>query len=375
MEWLLHGVHYVVSFALIISVIVFIHEFGHYFIAKLCGVKIETFSIGFGREIFGKNDRSGTRWKFSLLPLGGYVKMYGDEGAASTPDNDKLEQMTDAQKKISFHFKPLWQKALIVVAGPAANFILTIGIITYFLYSGGMASTDPVVGEIIPDTPAAAAGLRAGDRIVKLDDTLIKTFADIPSYIATNLGTPVEMTIQRGTNTKTLTLTPIEFEEKDMLGNKVKRPLIGISSQKMEKLDLSFPQAIAEATSRTYELCTMSLKFMGQMVVGDRSAKDLKGPLGIAEMSGQVTQSGDHWQETMKMILWFIAMLSANLGLVNLLPIPMLDGGHLVYYAIEAAQGKPLALKFQEYSFKLGFALIASLMAFTLFNDMRNLLF
>jgi regulator of sigma E protease len=375
MEWLLQGVHYVLSFALIISVIVFIHEFGHYFVAKLCGVKIETFSIGFGRELFGRYDRSGTRWKFSLLPLGGYVKMYGDEGAASTPDNDKLEAMSEQEKRISFHYKPLWQKALIVVAGPASNFILTIGIITYFLYSGGMASTEPVVGKVMKDTPAAAAGLKAGDRVLKVDDEIIETFADIPAVIATNLGTPVTLTIERKGETQTLTITPIEFEDKDMVGNVVKRPLIGISSKKMERQNLSFPQAISEATARTYQLCTMSLKFMGQMMVGDRSAKDLKGPVGIAELSGQVTQSGDTWQETVRMILWFIAMLSANLGLINLLPIPMLDGGHLAYYAIEAAQGKPLAKKFQEYSFKVGFALVASLMAFTLFNDMRNLLF
>lgn len=375
MEFLLQGVHYLLSFALIISVIVFIHEFGHYAVAKLCGVKIEVFSIGFGRELFGRYDRSGTRWKFSLLPLGGYVKMYGDEGAASTPDADKLKAMSEQEKNISFHYKPLWQKALIVAAGPAANFILTIGIITYFLYSGGMASTDPVVGKVMKDTPAAAAGLKAGDRVIKVDDEIIKTFNDIPAAIATNLGTPVQLTIERKGETQTLTITPIEFEDKDMVGNVVKRPLIGISSQKMERLNLSFPQAIAEATARTYQMCEMSLKFMGQMIMGDRSAKDLKGPVGIAELSGQVTKSGDTWEETARMILWFIAMLSANLGLVNLLPIPMLDGGHLAYYAIEAAQGKPLARKFQEYSFKFGFGLIACLMAFTIFNDMRNLLF
>ncbi len=375
MELLLTGLHYALSFIVILSVIVFIHEFGHYFVARLCGVRIETFSIGFGREIYGFNDQAGTRWKFSMWPLGGYVKMFGDEGAASTPDNDHIEEMSESERRVSFHCKSLWQKALIVAAGPAANFILTIGIMTFFLYTSGVSSTEPVIGEVMPDTPAAEAGLQPGDRIVQVDGQDIDAFSDIPTLIATNLGTPLELTIERNSAAQSLTITPIEHSDTDALGNEVTRPLIGIKSQQMTLQELSLPHAVWMATERTYALCELSLQFLWQMISGQREADDLKGPVGIAQMSGQVTQSGDTTAETARMILWFIAMLSANLGLVNLLPIPLLDGGHLAYYGIEALQGRPMAQKFQEFGFKLGFILIGSLMAFTLYNDLRQILF
>lgn len=374
MEFLTNGIHHTLSFVLILSIIVFIHEFGHYIIAKWCGVGIETFSIGFGKELFGFNDRSGTRWKFSMLPFGGYVKMFGDQGAASTPDDDKLDHMSEDEKNKSFHFKALWQKALIVVAGPAANFILTISILTYFLYTTGISSTEPIIGEIIDDTPAQEAGLKEGDRIVRVDGEEVEVFGDIPNLIATNLGTPVLLDIVRDGEDLSLTITPISYDDKDALGNPVKRPLIGFRSQKLTVTDVSFPEAIWQATGRTYDLCAMSLRFLGQMVTGQRSADDLKGPVGIAKLSGQVTQSGDSISETVRMILWFIAMLSANLGLINLFPIPMLDGGHLMYYGLEAVSGKPVAKKFQEFGFRIGFLLIASLMVFTLYNDIRQIL-
>lgn len=373
MELISTGIHYFLSFVLILSVIVFIHEFGHYIVAKWCGVKIETFSIGFGHELFGFNDRSGTRWKFSTLPFGGYVKMFGDEGAASTPDLETIDKMPETDKHRSFHFKPLWQKALIVAAGPLANFILTITIITYFLYTVGIASTAPIVGEVLPDTPAQEAGLKTGDFILKIDDIKISTFGDIPNAIITNLGAPVELLILRDEKERTISLIPKAMEDEDVLGNKVQRPYIGIKSKKMTLQDFTITEAIAEAVKRTYELCATSLRFMWQMVNGDRPAKDLKGPVGIAQMSGQVTQSGDTIGETARMILWFIAMLSANLGLINLLPIPLLDGGHLMYYTIEGLSGRPLAVKFQEYGFRFGFLLIAALMAFTLYNDIRQI--
>jgi regulator of sigma E protease len=181
--------------------------------------------------------------------------------------------------------------------------------------------------------------------------------------------------VKRKEEDLTLSITPMAFEDKDALGNMVKRPLIGIKSKTLTRKDFTFPQALGEAVSRTYTMCELSLKFMGQMITGKRSADDLKGPVGIAQMSGQVTQSGENLSETIHMILWFIAMLSANLGLINLLPVPLLDGGHLMYYAVEAVSGKPMARRFQEYGFRLGFILIASLMAFTLFNDIRQIFF
>ncbi len=373
MEPIAHVLHYIISFALVISVIVFIHEFGHFIIARLCGVKVETFSIGFGRELVGRTDRHGTRWRISLWPVGGYVKMFGDAGAASTPDERQLNEMTPEEKAVSFHFKPLWAKAAVVVAGPASNFLLAIAVFTYFIFTVGISSTQPIVGEVMPDTPAATAGLKTGDRVLKVDAREMHDFNDIPDAIMTNLGTPVVLTIRRGEKTFTKSLTPISFADKDALGNAVKRPLLGIRSQQITYKDVTLPQAIALSTERTYDMCATSLRVLGQMITGKRSTEELKGPLGIAKLSGEVTSSGDTLGETVRMFLWFVALLSVNLGLVNLLPIPMLDGGHLAFYGLEALRGRPLAEKFQEYSFRFGFAVIACLMALSVFNDVKQM--
>ncbi len=373
MEFAALALHYAWSFIVIISVIVFIHEFGHYIVAKWCGVKIEAFSIGFGKEIYGWNDKSGTRWKISLLPFGGYVKMYGDAGAASTADKDKIEQMSDEERQGSFHFKPLWQKALIVAAGPAANFILTIAVFTYLIFSSGLQSTEPVVGGVMPESAAEEAGLQSGDRIVTIDGKAMESFSDISTAIALNLGDAVEIILLRNEEEVNVSLTPRHVDDVDALGNPITRPLIGIQSQEVTWEDVSVVQALGISVERTYEICELTLHSIGQIITGERSAKELKGPLGIAKLSGQVTQSGESTGETLRTILWFIAMLSANLGLINLLPIPLLDGGHLLYYAVEGAQGRPVAEKVQEYGFRFGFAVIITLMAFTVFNDIRQI--
>ena len=374
MHYLFSALHYGISFALVISVIVFIHEFGHFIVARLCGVKVEVFSIGFGRELVGRTDRHGTRWRVSLWPVGGYVKMFGDAGAASTPDESQLNEMTPEEKAVSFHFKPLWAKAAVVVAGPASNFLLAIAVFTYFIFTVGLSSTQPIVGEVMPDTPAATAGLKAGDKVLKVDDRAMHDFNDIPDAIMTNIGTPVQLTIQRAGKVFTKTLTPIQYDDKDALGNAVKRPLLGIRSQQITYKDVTLPQAIGLSTERTYDMCATSLRVLGQMISGKRSTDELKGPLGIAKLSGEVTSSGDTLGETVRMFLWFVALLSVNLGLVNLLPIPMLDGGHLAFYGLEALRGRPMAEKFQEYSFRFGFVLIACLMALSVFNDVKHMI-
>jgi len=375
MELLGNIFHYAWSFALIISVIVFVHEYGHFIVARWCGVKIETFSIGFGHEIIGRTDKHGTRWKIALFPLGGYVKMAGDASAASTPDHEALNAMSEAERKESLHHKSLWQKSLIVAAGPAANFLLTIGVLTYFIYTVGIASTQPIIGEVMPKTPAASAGLKAGDRIVAIDGKQMRRFNDIPETLITNLYTPVELTVQRGKKEMKLKITPIEYAEKDMTGNIEKRPLIGIRSKKMTRENVSFAQAVWHATEKTYDMCVTNLHALGQIITGERSARALTGTLGIAKLSGDITQQGETPRETLMTILWFIAVLSAGIGLVNLFPLPMLDGGHLVFYALEAVTGKPLPEKFTEYSYRFGFAVIIMLMAFTLFNDVRKIFF
>lgn len=374
MDSLLTILHSALSFAVIIGIIVIIHEGGHFLVARLCGVKVEVFSIGFGREIAGFNDRRGTRWKLSALPLGGYVKMFGDAGAASNADHDKLGAMTQEERNVSFHYKPLWRKALIVVAGPVANFILTIAVFTYLIYAVGISSTKPIVGEVLPNTPAASAGLEKDDIILKVDNRKIRYFNDIIDSITYNTGTPVVITFERHGEQLQKTLTPTHFDDKDALNNDYKRPMLGIRSVRMTYENVSFPQAIALSIEKTYDLCEGSLRAMGQMISGDRSTRELKGTLGIAKLSGDVTRQGKTFSETFHMVLWFIALISANLGMVNLFPIPMLDGGHLAFYCIEAVRGRPLADKFQEYSLRFGVAVIACLMAFTLFNDVRNML-
>lgn len=368
MEVLSHLLHTLWSFFVVLSVIVFIHEFGHYIVAKLCGVRIVAFSIGFGKELFGWNDRSGTRWKISLLPLGGYVKMYGDASAASTADEDALEKMSEEERKHTFHYKPLGKKMAIVAAGPVSNFILTISVFTYFIMTTGLPSAEPVVGEIMADTPAAASGLKAGDRILKINDDTVSSFNDIPYLVSTNLGTPVTLLVERDHKEQVFTLTPQEIESDDGLGNKVKHPVIGIKSQDIKYQDVGLVNALQESTRRTYLICASTMKVMGQMITGKRSPSALKGPVGIAQLSGQATDKDFHTT------LWLIALLSANLGLVNLFPIPLLDGGHLAYYVAEALRGRPLAQKVQEYGFKLGFAMLATLMAFTLINDLAKFL-
>lgn len=360
-------VHTVLSFVVVLSVIVFIHEFGHYLVARLCGVRIEAFSIGFGKEVFGFNDSHGTRWKFSLVPMGGYVKMFGDETEASTPDAKKLEEMSEADKAVSFHYKSLPRKAAIVVAGPMANFILTISIFTYSIFTNGLATTEPIIGEIMPNTPAATAGLQPGDRVLSVDGQEIEHFSDIPRIILTNTGKEVTLVLKRGEESLTVPITPELREETDPLGNKIKRPLLGFVSQKLTYHDMGFFPAIGEAVKRTWDISIMTFEYMGQLITGERGTDELKGPVGIAQLSGQATDKG------MDTVLWFIAMLSANLGLINLFPIPPLDGGHLLYYVVEGARGRPMAEKFQEWGFRAGFALIITLMIFVTYNDIKQI--
>ncbi|NBO17874.1 MAG: RIP metalloprotease RseP [Proteobacteria bacterium] len=368
MDFVLNLLHTLCSFFIVLSVIVFVHEFGHYIVAKLCGVKIEAFSIGFGKELIGFNDRSGTRWKIASLPLGGYVKMYGDSSAASTADAEAMERMTPEERALTFHHKPLPKKMAIVAAGPIFNFLLTIAIFMYFIMTSGLPSAEPVVGEVMPDTPAMESGLKSGDRIIRINEDEVKSFNDIPYLISTNLGEPVTLHLLRDGTAQDITLTPREVESDDGLGNKVKHPVIGIKSQDIKYRDVGPAQALEESVRRTYMVCSSTLRVIGQMVTGKRSPAALKGPVGIAQLSGQAAG------KSFNTVLWLIAMLSANLGLVNLFPIPLLDGGHLVFYVAEGLQGRPLALRVQEWGFKVGAAVLFSLMAFTLLNDISKLL-
>ena len=351
------------SYIVIISALVFVHEFGHYIIAKWAGVKIEVFSIGFGKEIWGRNDKTGTRWKISYIPFGGYVKMYGDASEISNPSDD-IEQYDEEQKKLTFHYKPLYKKALIVAAGPIANFLLTICIFTYLLCRFGLPSTEPIIGEVIKDSSAEIAGLKTGDRIVKIDDETVHIFNDIPRIILTNVGKPVTLTLQREDKEMLVTLTPKMVVDQDELGNKLSHPMIGIGSKNIKTEEVGVAVALWEATKRTYYFCETSLRVFGQIIMGDRSfSKTITGPIGIAKISGQAVSMG------FTTVLIVMANISASLGLINLFPIPMLDGGHLLYYTIEGVRGKPMAKRYQEWGLRIGMSLISMLMMYSIIND------
>ncbi|MCD6035282.1 MAG: zinc metalloprotease [Rickettsiales bacterium] len=367
---ILHVWYYLSSFIAIISVIVFIHEFGHYGIAKACGVKIEEFALGFGPEIFGINDRSGTRWKFCAIPMGGYVKMFGDMNPASAPDNSTLKKLNEDDRKKTFHAKNLWQKSAIVSGGPIANFILAIVILAGFLMVYGQMHTLPVVGEVVKESAAEAAGLMSGDEILKVDGTEIKDFADIQSAVSINTGTPIAVSYRRADTLENTMITPKIVESQDLFGNKITRALIGITSSMQPSYSDPLPlfPAIGLATKQTYTIAATNLKAIGQIIIGQRSIKDMGGPIKISKYSGQAVRDG------LQAVLWFMAMLSISLGLINLFPIPVLDGGHLLYYIVEAVRGKPVAEKFQEYALKAGMAFILTLAIVVSFNDLLHLL-
>jgi regulator of sigma E protease len=367
MESLLTFAHTTIAFLVIISIIVFLHEFGHYAAARLCGVKVEAFAIGFGKEIFGWTNKAGTRWKICIAPLGGYVKMFGDASEASTPDFEAMQHMSEEDKKVSFQHKALWQKAIIVAAGPFANFLTAIVVFTTLTMTTGLTTTAPIVGNVLENSAAAEAGLQVGDKILTIDGKHVRKFDHISPMIMTNLGEAVTLEVARGEEVLNVTLTPKLVETEDMVGNMIKRPMIGISSQKITSKDVNLFEAVGVSVERTYQMIELSLEFMGQIIAGNRSADELKGPIGIADMSGKVAKKD--WYT----IFFFMALISVNLGFVNILPIPPLDGGHLLFYVVEGLRGRPMAEKMQTWGYKIGFGLILCLMGFTIFNDIRQL--
>jgi regulator of sigma E protease len=366
MESVIQLLHYSASFIAIISIIVFVHEFGHFYIARLCNVKVDSFSIGFGPEIFGWNDKKGTRWKVSLFPLGGYVKMFGDETAASTPDSKKLKKMTAKEKKVAFQYKPLHQKAAIVFAGPAVNFLFAMVVLTGLFMVYGRPISLPEVGTVMEKSAAAEAGILPGDRFIEIDGSAITRFEDIRRVVSLHPEIALTYTIDRKGQLTEGTLVPKLSETTDAFGNTVKIGIIGITPSSVEYAKLNFAQSAIASVEETWSITTSTLQAVGQMITGKRSADELSGIMRIAKFSGQSTEQG------LGMVLWFMALLSINLGLINLFPIPMLDGGHLMYYAIEAVSGKPLAEKAQEYGFKVGMVLLVALMLFATFNDIRH---
>ncbi|MFW5834596.1 MAG: RIP metalloprotease RseP, partial [Pseudomonadota bacterium] len=355
---------YVVAFLVVLCIVVFVHEWGHYWVARRNGVRIEAFSIGFGPELFGWTDQSGTRWKVAAIPLGGYVKMLGDADASSaTPDP------ATADLAGSFPSKSVWQRMAIVFAGPGANFLFAIAALTLLLVLAGRPVLLPVVGEVVEDGPAAAAGLESGDRILTIDGASIETFGDLQSAVAEGGATERRLEIERNDQVFEVALTPsleapAEVEDPAAPG----RPLIGIvaAAPVFERVNpLVAPFA---ATTQVGSMIGEIVAALGQIITGQRGFDELGGPLRIAELSGEAARLGA------PEFTWLIVVLSVNLGLINLFPIPMLDGGHLVMYAVEAVRGRPLAERVQEMAFRVGLALVLGLMVLVTWNDILRYL-
>jgi regulator of sigma E protease len=366
MAWLTGSLGYFIPFLFVLTVLVFFHELGHYLVARRNGVRVEIFSIGFGPELFGWYDRAGTRWKVSALPLGGYVKMFGDADPASMP-GERLEAMSAAEKAVSFHHKRLPQRAAIVAAGPIANFILAVLLLTAIIAVKGQQFSPPDVGQVIAGSAAEAAGIKPGDVITAIDGEKIDRFETIQRIVELNTGTPLKLTIERGGSELTVNVTPRIVTETDRFGFTHRVARLGIGRKGVDFVRRSPVTAVWYALGECWHIVAGTLQAVWQMIIGLRSSEDLSGPIGIIQLSGAVAQGG------LLPLLGFAAVLSVNLGLINLFPIPVLDGGHLLFYAAEAIRGKPLGQRAQEYGFRLGLALVLMLMVFATWNDLVRL--
>ncbi|MFH3480945.1 RIP metalloprotease RseP [Xanthobacter variabilis] len=362
---------YVIPFLFVLTLVVFFHELGHFWVARRAGVRILTFSLGFGPEIAGFNDRHGTRWKISAIPLGGYVKFYGDEDAASVPDQAALERMSPAERRQSFFFQPVKWRAAIVAAGPVANFILAIVIFSLVFMVFGRPVSAPRVDQVNPGSAAAAAGFKPGDLVLEIDGAKVESFADMQRIVGIHAGQPLAFRVERGGAEVSLTATPELKEVKDGFGNVHRTGLLGISRSLAEG-DVTIHrygpvEAVGMGVQETWFVVARTFDYLGGLIVGRESADQLGGPIRIAQVSGQVATFG------IGALLSLAAVLSVSIGLLNLFPIPMLDGGHLLFYAFEAVRGRPLSARTQDIGFRIGLALVLMLMVFATWNDVLHI--
>jgi regulator of sigma E protease len=367
MEFITNLAGYIIPFVVVLTIIVFVHELGHYWVARRCGVRVEVFSIGFGPELFGWNDKHDTRWKISAVPLGGYVKFFGDADAASTTDNAAVSTMSAAERQVSFHHKTLGQRAAIVAAGPVANFIFAILIYAALFSMVGQPFTPPVVGDVVPGSAAEAAGLRPGDRILAADSTEIQRFEELRAYVALRAETSIAMRVLRDGGEIGLTVVPLRVDVPDGSGGTHRVGQIGIRTAGIDFVRHDPGTALVQAVRETWQVVANTFTYLGRIIQGRESGDQLSGPLGIAKISGDVAKSS--WLGLVSLM----ATLSVAIGLINLFPVPMLDGGHLLFYGYEAVRGRPLGERAQEYSFRVGFALVMSLFLFATWNDLNRL--
>lgn len=359
------AVFYALPFLVALTIIVFIHELGHFLVARWCGVDVEAFSIGFGKEIFGWYDKKGTRWKVSWIPLGGYVKFRGDANAASLPDAAAVESAKSDPG--NFHGKPVWQRAAVVAAGPIANFLLAIFIFAAAFMTVGTVVLEPRVDEVLQGSAAEQAGLEKGDLVTSINGRQIKDFSELQQTVMMRAGEPLVLGIERNGEPREITVTPQLKEEPDGFGGKMRIGILGVrhnpeGGTRYERLGPV--EAVNAGIRRTWMIVESTFRYLGKMVTGRESADQLGGPIAMAKVAGDAASVG------VAQFVSVIAFLSVSIGLINLFPIPMLDGGHLVYYAIEAIRGKPLGERAQEWGFRIGFSLVIMLMLVGTFNDL-----
>jgi len=370
---------YIIPFLCVLTLIVFVHELGHFLVARWCGVRIMVFSVGFGPELLGFNDRHGTRWKFAAIPLGGYVKFFGDENAASVPDTAAIASMSDAEKRDSFAAKSLPARAAIVAAGPIANFLLAIVIFAGVFMVYGKQSIPPRVDKIQPESAAAAAGFQPGDLVVSIDGRTINDFSDMQRIVSLNAGRSLEIIVLRGNERVTLRATPTLRETKDNFGNVQRIGQLGIQATQQGPVQaepLAPLPALVQGVQKTWDIVDTTMTYIGGVLFGRQSADQLGGPARIAQISGQVWKHGMEnggFLNALTGLISLAGVISVSIGLLNLFPVPLLDGGHLLFYAIEAVRGKPLSERAQEVGFRIGLALVLMLMIFATFQDFLHL--
>ena len=365
------GLGYILPFLFVLTVVVFFHELGHFWIARLCGVLVETFSVGFGRALYSRVDKHGTVWKIGWLPLGGYVKFLGDENAASAPDNQKLVGLSETQRANTLFFKPLWQRMAVVAAGPFANFILAILIFAALYGILGQRVIPPQIDSVVENSAAAKAGLLAGDVITHIEGNRISSFNDVRRIVLINPDTPLMVDIKRADGLKSLIVTPKRVLETDRFGNEYHVGQLGVRAVAGEDsvllVEYGALDALGKGVEETWFIIEQTFAVLGRIIMGRESAETLGGPIRIAQLSGQTASLG------FVALINLTAVLSVSIGLVNLFPIPMLDGGHLLFYFYEAIRGRPLSPRAQDILMRIGLALILALFLFVTWNDISRL--
>ncbi|MBW8284364.1 MAG: RIP metalloprotease RseP [Rhizobium sp.] len=363
---------YILPYVVILSLLVFVHEMGHYLAGRWSGIRVLAFSVGFGPEIVGYTDAHGTRWKLSAIPLGGYVRFYGDADAASLADGDELAEMSLAERAQTLAGAKLWKRAVTVAAGPIANFLAAIAIFAVLFATQGKPVADPVVAEVKADSAAFEAGVQPGDVLVALDGDRIETFDDVVRYISMRPEMPVVVTVRRNDSEVDLNMVPRRTVTTDRFGNEMEVGQIGIvtnqQSGNFRIVELTPLQAVGEGVLQTWHIVTGTFDYLSNLFAGRMNADQLGGPVRVVQASGQMATLG------IVALFNLAAVLSVSLGLLNLMPVPVLDGGHLVLYALEAIRGKPVGQNAQEIAFRIGMAMILSLMVFATWNDISRLI-